>query len=67
MMSAAAVSTAAPVDLVYVRTTIDPVAQAILKINEAGSQFGTAQNYLSFLGIPIRRVDQITNNESLVS
>ena len=41
-------------------------SQAILKINEAGSQFGTAQNYLSFLGIPIRRVDQITNAETAV-
>lgn len=42
-------------------------SQAVLKINEAGTQFGTAQNYLSFLGIPIRRVDQLLNTETAVS
>lgn len=42
-------------------------SQAALKINEAAGQFGTAQSYLSFLGIPIRRCDQITVSETAVS
>lgn len=42
-------------------------SQYVLKVNEGLSQFGTAQNYLSFLGIPLRRVDTILNTESVVS
>jgi hypothetical protein len=41
-------------------------SQAALKINEATTQFGTAQSYLSFLGIPIRRCDQILSTENPV-
>jgi hypothetical protein len=42
-------------------------SQYILKVNEGLSQFGTADSWLSFLGIPLRRVDQITNAETVVS
>lgn len=42
-------------------------SQYVLKINEALSQYGTPQSYLSFLGVPLRRVDQILNTESVVS
>jgi len=42
-------------------------SQYVLKINEGLSQFGTPQSYLSFLGVPLRRVDQILNTESVVS
>lgn len=42
-------------------------SQYVLKVNEGLSQFGTAANYLSFLGIPLRRVDTILNTESVVS
>ena len=42
-------------------------SQYVLKIEEALSQFGTPNSYLSFLGVPLRRVDQLLNTESLVS
>jgi hypothetical protein len=42
-------------------------SQYVLKIEDGLSQFGTPMNYLSFLGIPLRRVDQLLNNESVVS
>lgn len=42
-------------------------SQYVLKINEAISQFGTAQSWLSFLGIPLRRVDAILNTEAVVA
>ena len=42
-------------------------SQGVLSIQQAATQFGTAQSYLSFLGIPIRRVDAITNAEAQVS
>jgi len=42
-------------------------SQYVLKINEGLSQFGTPSNYLSFLGVPLRRVDQLLNTESVVS
>lgn len=42
-------------------------SQYVLKINEALSQFGTPTSYLSFLGVPLRRVDSIVNTESVVS
>lgn len=42
-------------------------SQYVLKINEGLSQFGTPQSWLSFLGVPIRRVDSIVNNETAVS
>lgn len=41
-------------------------SQYVLKVNDGLSQFGTAQNYLSFLGIPLRRVDSIVNTEDAV-
>lgn len=41
-------------------------SQNVLKINEGLSQFGTPQSYLSFLGIPLRRVDALVNNEAQV-
>jgi len=42
-------------------------SQAALAVQPALSQFGTARNYLSFQGIPIRRVDCLLNTEAIVS
>lgn len=42
-------------------------SQYVLKVNEGLSQFGLPQSWLSFLGVPLRRVDQLTNTESVVS
>ena len=42
-------------------------SQYVLKVNEGLSQFGTPYSWLSFLGVPLRRVDAIVNNESQVS
>jgi hypothetical protein len=39
-------------------------SQYVLKVNEGLSQFGTAAAYLSFLGIPLRRVDTLLNTEA---
>jgi hypothetical protein len=39
----------------------------ILNIEQGLTQFGTAQSYLTFLGIPIRRCDAIVNNEATIS
>ena len=41
-------------------------SQSVLAIQEGLSQFGTAQSYLSFLGVPLRRVDALINNEARV-
>ena len=42
-------------------------SQYVLKVNEGLSQFGTPMSWLSFLGIPLRRVDAILNTEAVVS
>lgn len=42
-------------------------SQAVLKVNEGLSQFGTPYSWLSFLGVPLRRVDAILNTEAQVS
>lgn len=42
-------------------------SQYVLKINEGLSQFGTPYSWLSFLGVPLRRVDAIINTEAVVS
>jgi len=42
-------------------------SQYVLKVEDGLSQFGTAAKYLSFLGIPLRRVDAILNTEAVVS
>ena len=42
-------------------------SQAVLKVNEGLSQFGTPYSWLSFLGVPLRRVDAIVNTEAQVS
>ena len=42
-------------------------SQNVLAIQEGLSQFGTAQSYLSFLGVPLRRVDALLNTEAAVS
>ena len=42
-------------------------SSAVLKINEGLSQFGTASSYLSFLGIPLRRVDSLINAEARIT
>jgi hypothetical protein len=42
-------------------------SQNTLAVQQGLSQFGTPQNWLSFMGVPCRRVDTILNNESVVS
>lgn len=42
-------------------------SQYVLKINEGLSQFGQPYSWLSFLGVPLRRVDALLNTESVVS
>jgi len=42
-------------------------SSAVLKINEGLSQFGTASSYLSFLGVPLRRVDSLINAEARIT
>ena len=42
-------------------------SQYVLKVNEGLSQFGMPYSWLSFLGVPLRRVDAILNTESQVS
>lgn len=39
----------------------------VMNIEQGVTQFGTAQSYLSFLGVPIRRCDAILNTEGVVS
>jgi len=39
-------------------------SQYVLKVNDGLSQFGTPYSWLSFLGVPLRRVDAILNTES---
>ena len=41
-------------------------SQSVLAIQEGLSQFGSAQSYLSFLGVPLRRVDALINSEARV-
>jgi hypothetical protein len=41
--------------------------QGVLKIEQGLTQFGTAQSYLSFLGIPIRRVDALLTTEDAIT
>lgn len=42
-------------------------SQYVLKVNEGLSQFGMPYSWLSFLGVPLRRVDAIVNTEAVVS
>lgn len=42
-------------------------SQYVLKINEGLSQFGQPYSWLSFLGVPLRRVDALVNTEAAVS
>lgn len=42
-------------------------SQYVLKINEGLSQFGTPYSWLSFLGVPLRRVDSLVNTEAAVA
>jgi hypothetical protein len=39
----------------------------VLKINEGLTQFGTPSSWVSFLGVPLRRCDQLDNSETAVS
>ena len=41
-------------------------SQNVLAIQEGLTQFGSAQSYLSFLGVPLRRVDALLNTETRV-
>jgi hypothetical protein len=41
-------------------------AQAVLKIQEGLAQFGVPSSWLTFLGVPLRRVDVLLNNEARV-
>lgn len=42
-------------------------SQNVLAIEQGLSQFGTPMKWMSFMGIPLRKVDQILNTESVVS
>lgn len=42
-------------------------SQYVLKIEQGLSQFGTPNSWLSFLGVPLRRVDALLNSEAVVS
>ena len=42
-------------------------SQAVLKVNDGLSQFGTPYSWLTYQGVPCRRVDAIINTESVVS
>lgn len=42
-------------------------SQYVLKIEDGLTQFGQPSNWISFLGVPLRRVDALLNNESAVS
>jgi len=42
-------------------------SQAVLKVNDGLSQFGTPYSWLTFQGVPCRRVDAIINTEAVVS
>jgi hypothetical protein len=42
-------------------------SQNVLAVNQGLSQFGTPHSWLSFLGVPCRRVDQLINAEAVVS
>lgn len=41
--------------------------QNVLKVNEGLTQFGTPTSWLSFLGVPLRKVDAILSTEAVVS
>lgn len=42
-------------------------SQYVLKIEQGLTQFGQPNSWLSFLGVPLRRVDALLNNEAVVS
>ena len=42
-------------------------SQAVLKVNDGLSQFGTPYSWLTFQGVPCRKVDAIINTEAVVS
>ena len=42
-------------------------SQAALKVEQGLTQFGQPNSWLSFLGVPLRRVDSLLNTESVVS
>ena len=42
-------------------------SQAVLKVNEGLSQFGQPHSWLSFLGVPLRKVDRLLTTEAVVS
>lgn len=42
-------------------------SQYVLKIEQGLTQFGQPNSWLSFLGVPLRRVDALVNNEAVVS
>jgi hypothetical protein len=42
-------------------------SQYVLKIEQGLTQFGQPHSWLSFLGVPLRKVDAILNTESVVS
>jgi hypothetical protein len=41
-------------------------SQAVLTVEKGLNQFGTAMSWLSFQGVPLRRVDQLLNTEARV-
>lgn len=41
--------------------------QGVLDIQQGVSQFGTPMSWLTFMGVPVRKVDALTNDETAVS
>lgn len=41
-------------------------SQAVLKVEQGLTQFGTPSSYLSFIGVPLRRTDALLNTEARV-
>ena len=39
----------------------------VLDVEKGLTQFGTPTNWMTYLGVPIRRCDAIVNTESVVS
>jgi len=42
-------------------------SNAALSVQDAAQQFGKPQQWLSFMGIPVKRVDQLLNTEAQVN
>ncbi|MDD4915728.1 MAG: hypothetical protein PHW13_11910 [Methylococcales bacterium] len=51
----------------YLRLQALSKSNYVLAIEQAMSQFGTPQHWTTFMGVPLRKVDQLLSNESQVT